>query len=802
MSNTNNNVQTQTSNTLHNAIMEAGSKDRPPMLAPGNYVQWKSRMKRYIDTKPNHKLIHHCLKNPPYNFTWADTEILISKGSLDTRTKSQMETYKTVSQDIRDQLNAEAKTVQIILNGIDNDIYSTIDACPNACEMWKAIERSQQAATRNREKAIVNSPQPIYDQEPSMVAEDNEMSEYKDIDKLMALISLSFKKIYKPTNNNLRTSSNTSRANPDNSPKINRSAGYENQRIGNVVGARETVGSIVVQKSRIQCYNCNEFRHVVRECQKPKWVKDAAYHREKMLLYAADSGPIFDDEPLQKVSNDDHYNVFAMESKHPEQSKSIHETYPIEQDAHNVIIDSLNMSYDREEIDQNDDDNDLTNERELFASLIEKLKCEIDESKNHNKFLETSNKVLIEKLKGEIEDFKNKNKSLESSNNRFKEANNKLSETNNLLYTVFKKSQAELARRNSMEYASKVEIDCAKARGDLMSYKMKSQNLKAKTLNVNFVCATCGKYVLNEKHGMCVLKSVNGVNSRTKMPIAVHVSTREPKCTVKQSVTKPIRKTVDSESNHKPRNIARKLYGCVRKACSWWYPKLTPSGYKWKPNSEKKMLIRMCSKHMEGNLKLLINFMKKFLGTVKFGNDQITPILGYRDLVQGAVTIKRVYYVEGLNHNLFSVGQFYDADLEVAFRKSTCYICDLKGNDLLTGSRGTDLYSITLQDTNCPNPICLMAKAISSQAWLWHRHLSHLNFYTINLLSKNDIMVGLPKLKFIKDHLCSSCELRKAKRKSFHTKITPSSKRRLQLLHMDLCGPMRVASINGKRYVL
>nr|GFA06773.1 integrase, catalytic region, zinc finger, CCHC-type, peptidase aspartic, catalytic [Tanacetum cinerariifolium] len=185
-----------------------------------------------------------------------------------------------------------------------------------------------------------------------------------------------------------------------------------------------------------------------------------------------------------------------------------------------------------------------------------------------------------------------------------------------------------------------------------------------------------------------------------------------------------------------------------------------------------------CSKHMTGNLKLLINFVEKFLGTIKFGNDQIAPILGYGDLVQGAVTIKRVYYVEGLNHNLFSVGQFCDADLEVAFRKSTCFIRDLKGNDLLIGSRGMDLYSITLQDINCPNPICLMAKALSSQAWLWHRRLSHLNFDTINLLSKNDIVVGLPKLKFVKDHLCSSYELGKAKRKSFHTKLTSSSKRR------------------------
>nr|GFB05244.1 retrovirus-related Pol polyprotein from transposon TNT 1-94 [Tanacetum cinerariifolium] len=202
------------------------------------------------------------------------------------------------------------------------------------------------------------------------------------------------------------------------------------------------------------------------------------------------------------------------------------------------------------------------------------------------------------------------------------------------------------------------------------------------------------------------------------------------------------------------------------------------------------------------NLKLLTNFVEKFLGSVKFGNDQIAPILGYRDLVQGTVTINKVYYVKGLNHNLFSIGQFFDADLEVAFRKSTCYIRDLKGNDLLTGSYGTDLYSITLQDTSSPYPICLMAKATSSQAWLWHRRLSHLNFDTINLLSKNDIVIGLPKLKFIKDHLCSSCELGKAKRKTFQKKTTPSSKSRLQLLHMDLCGPMQVESINGKKYVL
>nr|GFB42936.1 Gag-Pol polyprotein [Tanacetum cinerariifolium] len=223
-------------------------------------------------------------------------------------------------------------------------------------------------------------------------------------------------------------------------------------------------------------------------------------------------------------------------------------------------------------------------------------------------------------------------------------------------------------------------------------------SLNSKILNVTFVCATCGKCVLNEKHDMSVLKSRNNVNSRTKMPMVVPVSSRQPKRIVKQSVAKPIRKIVISEStNQKPRNTTKKLYKHISKTFSWWYPKFTPPGYNWKPKSKIGNLVEIilfivdsgCLKHMMRNLKLLSNFMEKFLGTVKFGNDQIAPYLGYGDL-------------NGL----------------------------------------------------------------------------------------------------VKDHLCSSCELGKAKRKSFQPKATPSSKRRLQLLDIDLCGPMRVESINGKKYLL
>nr|GEU52432.1 integrase, catalytic region, zinc finger, CCHC-type, peptidase aspartic, catalytic [Tanacetum cinerariifolium] len=169
------------------------------------------------------------------------------------------------------------------------------------------------------------------------------------------------------------------------------------------------------------------------------------------------------------------------------------------------------------------------------------------------------------------------------------------------------------------------------------------------------------------------------------MHMAVSISTREPKRTVNQSAATPLkRKIVVKSTNQKPRSTIRKQYEQIRRHVNC--------------GTLVEIILFIvdsgCSKHMMRNLKLLINFVEN---------------------LPGNATIKRVYYVEGLNHNLFSIGQFYDTDLEVAFQKSTCYIRDLKGNDLLTSSCGLDLYSITLQDTSTPNPICLMAKSSSSQ---------------------------------------------------------------------------------------
>nr|GEZ29747.1 retrovirus-related Pol polyprotein from transposon TNT 1-94 [Tanacetum cinerariifolium] len=156
----------------------------------------------------------------------------------------------------------------------------------------------------------------------------------------------------------------------------------------------------------------------------------------------------------------------------------------------------------------------------------------------------------------------------------------------------------------------------------------------------------------------------------------------------------------------------------------------------------------------------------------------------------------------GLGHSLFSVAQFCDSDLEVAFRQHTYFIRNLEGVDLLTGPRGNNLYTLSLQDMMASFSICLLSKASKTKSWLWHRRLSHLNFGAINHLARQGLVRGLPKLKFKKDHLCSACAMGKSTKKTHKPKSEDTNQEKLYLLHMDLCGPMRVESVNGKKYIL
>ncbi|GJW33311.1 retrovirus-related pol polyprotein from transposon TNT 1-94 [Tanacetum coccineum] len=220
-------------------------------------------------------------------------------------------------------------------------------------------------------------------------------------------------------------------------------------------------------------------------------------------------------------------------------------------------------------------------------------------------------------------------------------------------------------------------------------------------------------------------------NFKTKMPMVVPISTREPKRTVNQSSATPLKRIVVAESTkQKLRSIIMKQYEQISKTRKWWYCKITPPGYKWKPKSR--------TVNVEPNVSMP-------LGTKSRTTNISEPTTLRKSTVSNTLSSSNSFKARRDNfiHRRLWVHKAHDGQSQ--------------------GSRGIDLYSITLQDTSNPNLICLMAKATSSQAWLWHSRLSHLNFDTINLLSKYEIVTGLPKLKFVKDHLCSSCELRKAK---------------------------------------
>nr|GEY25635.1 retrovirus-related Pol polyprotein from transposon TNT 1-94 [Tanacetum cinerariifolium] len=590
---------------------------------------------------------------------------------------------------------SEKEAIHLILTGIGDEIYSTFDACQIAQEMWEAIERLQQewswfvmivkqqhkldevsyhklfdilkqyqrevnqdpyyqtsktqksyalskpliptrfhTTTRYKGKEIAKLITPPSELASKEDSDPEQAQRDKDMQKNLALIAKYFKRIYKPTNNNLKTSSNSRNKNVDTTPLYkndNQSGQFGNQRTMNVAGARKNVDTD-------------------EEIDEQELEAHYSYMAKIQEVPTADSGT--DSEPLEKVQNDTGYNMFSKELQHSEQSESISNTCLVETDDSNVILDSPDMIVDN-------------------------------------------------------------------------------------AWVKHTKDQFRAPTAQDMDILIKT---C------LMPLSLKTHNdsfifvHELKTSNVNAVCATCGKCLVVFYHFACVTKMLNDVNARTKKPNVVLISTRKPNGQANKFVATPHKKKVASKSTtQKLKSYYRMLYKKTSKAWIWWIEQQCPSGYKWVPKTKMQWVPKDRNE----------NVQKRF-----------APILGYGDLVQGNIMINKVYYVEGLNHNLFSV----------------------------------ELTSSTL--------LCLMAKASPTQAWLWNQRLSHLNFDYINLLSKKDVVIGLPKLKYVKDQLCSSCEVSKAKRSSFKSKTVLSMNGRLNLLHIDLCGLMRVASINGKKYIL
>nr|GFA33096.1 hypothetical protein [Tanacetum cinerariifolium] len=424
-----------TDSQVPNNIMAAGSKDCPPMLATRRYAQWRSRFLRYIDTRPNGDALWKCILEVPEHTT--------------------VETLQNLSLENKAHYESEKEVIHLILTGIEDEIYSTVDACKTAQEIWEAIERLQQEWSRFmmivkqqhkldevsyhklfdilkqyqkevnelRAKRIARNANPLAlvvtaqsNQDPyyktskshkpyaptskasiltrshvttrnkgkeiaKLITPPSESASKEDSDpeqaqrdkvmqKNLALIAKYFKKIYKPTNNNLKTSSNTKNKNVDTTPRYrndNQSAQFGNQRTMTVAEARE-----------------NEYR-------KPKRVKDSTYHKEKMLLYKQAKQGV----PLQAEQSD---WLADMHEEIDEQELKAHYSYmaKIQEDDSNVIPDSPDMCDNDIKNDQNVVECD--DEHVALANLIANLKLDVDENKKIQKKLKKENASLTQEL--------------------------------------------------------------------------------------------------------------------------------------------------------------------------------------------------------------------------------------------------------------------------------------------------------------------------------------------------------------------------------------------------------------------
>nr|GEV42795.1 hypothetical protein [Tanacetum cinerariifolium] len=693
-----------TDSQMHNNIMAASSRDHPPMLASRRYAHWRSWFLRYIDTRPNGDALKKCILEGPY-------------------------TFSTV-----------VEAIHLILTGIGDEIYSTVDACKTAQEIWEAIKRLQQGELLNIQDVKTNlfwefgkftsldgeTMESYYTRFVTIVKQQHKLDEVS-YHKLFDILKQYQKEVNELHDERIARNANplalvaTAQSNQDpyyQTPKSHKpyaptsKASIPTRSHATTRNKGKEIAKPITPPSESAFEKDSDPEQAQRDKDMQKNLAHIAKYFKNIYKPTNNNLKNFFKLQKQKYMNEEideqeleaHYSSMAKIQEVPTANSGTnfepleHVQYDV---GYNVFANEIQHYESIRNTRVVEMDDKCDDGRVALANLIANLKLDVDENKKIQKQLKKANASLTHEL------------------------------------TECKSILAETSR--TLGESNSIRDSC------LVTLQTKQTEFeKYKACNDRTVDYDKLKHKLNETLRLLAQKDIDIKEGLKLKAYGISV--------VKEKHDELVKQGLLTKSHYE---------GLVK---------------------EKIKIVQLilfivdfgCTKQLTGNISMMCNFVEKYLGTVRFG----------------------------LNENLFSVGQFCDADLEVDFQKSTCFVRDLQGNDLLIGNRGSDLYAISLQEMTSSTLICLIAKASPTQAWLWHRRLSHLNFDYINLLLKKDVVIGLPKLKYVKDQLCSSCEVSKAKRSSFKTKIIPSLKGWLNLLHIDLCGPMRVASINGKKYNL
>nr|GEX96995.1 Gag-Pol polyprotein [Tanacetum cinerariifolium] len=762
-----------------------------------------------------------------------------------------VETPMNMSPENKAYFQAEKEAIHLILTGIGDEIYSTVDACQTAQEIYKGKEIAK-PITPPSETASEE------DNDPEQAQRDNDMQ------MNMALIAKYFKKIYKPTINNLRTSSNSRNKNVDTTPW------YKNDNLSRHVGNQRTVNVAGAKKI------------------KPKRVKDSAYHKEKMkLCKQAEQGVSLQaeqydwladtDEEINEQELEAHYSYMV---KIQEQSESISNTCLVETNDSNVIPDSPDMCDDDIQNDRNDVESG--DERLALANLIVNLKLDVDENKKIQKKLKKENTTLAHELKECKTILAKTSKTLGESisvwDRQLAQKDIEIREglkTKAYEISVVKEKHDELMKQSLLtkshyeglvKQETKVitdlklreEHDIDKMLFTLRRSCQAENKGKGKSIDTKFDKPS----VARQPNAQRILKpSVLGKPtpfsnslerryfSKTKSVPKTNVSEGLSKPVTAQTLPQTTRQAVSNTNvikpgmyridnrttqtkapqspqtvrntnlcvststgvNHKtnvnrPQHRSNQLKDKVMPNNSQVNPKKTQveEHPRISSISNKTKSVTACNDNLNSrtsNVNVVYATCEKclvdsnhFACVTKMLNDMnartkkpnVVPIStrtpkGHANKSLATPHKKKVA-LKSTNQKLQSYYRMLYEKTRFITSKASITISSQLVNFVMRIWR---LLSGNL------HVLLEIFRASPTQAWLWHQRLSHLNFDYINLLSKKDVVIGLPKLKYVEDQLCSSCELSKAKRSPFKSKAVPSSKGRINLLHMDLYGPMQ-----------